>query len=262
MIFYLGTHMPHWLAELDVPLFVSRRQLCDYRTPPRARGPWALDSGAFTELATHGRWTVTPRAYAEEVRRWRVEIGNLRWAAVMDWMCEAEVLRKTGLSLQEHQRRTLASYLELRALAPEVPWVPVLQGWGERDYHLHHDQYQRAGVDLASLPLVGIGSVCRRQGTKPIHALIRRLHAAGIRLHGFGVKISGLRRIGGCLASSDSLAWSKEARGWPALPGCTHANCNSCQRYALWWRLRLLKTLERSQKTASQAPPPTPGLFG
>lgn len=46
--FYLGTHMANWLGQTDVPLFVSHMRLRDRKTYPRALGPWALDSGAFT----------------------------------------------------------------------------------------------------------------------------------------------------------------------------------------------------------------------
>jgi len=68
----------------DVPLFLSRRWLAGRKSLPRARGPWALDSGGFTELSTYGRWTLTPVDYAAEVRRYAGEIGNLAWAAAMD----------------------------------------------------------------------------------------------------------------------------------------------------------------------------------
>jgi hypothetical protein len=43
--FWLGTHKPGWLARTEVPLFVSHRTLGGRRELPRARGPWALDSG-------------------------------------------------------------------------------------------------------------------------------------------------------------------------------------------------------------------------
>jgi hypothetical protein len=52
--FFLGTHMPHWLGLLDIPLFVSHRRLGRLKTLPRALGPWALDSGGFSELALFG----------------------------------------------------------------------------------------------------------------------------------------------------------------------------------------------------------------
>ena len=70
------------------------------------------------------------------------------------------------------------------------------------------------------------------------------LASLGIRLHGFGVKASGLVRYTDCLVSSDSLAWSFEARRTTPLPGCVHANCANCLRYAAAWRERTLARLE------------------
>lgn len=43
-------------------------------------------------------------------------------------MCEPIMLHKTGLSIAEHQARTLSYYEELLQLAPKLPWVLVLQG--------------------------------------------------------------------------------------------------------------------------------------
>jgi hypothetical protein len=137
MQFYLGTHVEGWLGHSDVPLFVSRRRLCRRRTLPRATSRWALDSGGFSELSMFGHWTVTAQQYADEVRRYGEEIGQMDWAACMDWMCEPWIVKSTGLSVEEHQSRTVASYLELRSLAPEQPFIPVLQGWEHRDFMKH-----------------------------------------------------------------------------------------------------------------------------
>ena len=40
----------------------------------------------------------------------------------------------THLSVAEHQARTVANYLTLRDLAPELPIIPVVQGWTVADY--------------------------------------------------------------------------------------------------------------------------------
>src|SRR5437763_3121324 len=108
--FYLGAHHPHWLALLDLPLFVSRRRLAGRRTLPRARAAWALDSGGFTELSMHGRWTLAPAAYAAEVRRYHDAIGRLTFAAPQDWMYEPHMLARTGMTVLEHQQRTVDNY--------------------------------------------------------------------------------------------------------------------------------------------------------
>lgn len=257
-LFLLGTHQPGWLATAGVPLFVSDRRLRVYKRLPVAVAPWALDSGGFTELQYFGRWTVTPQDYAGRVRRYQDRVGRLGWAAPQDWMCEPVVIAGgrvgpmvfagTGLSVAEHQARTVANLLELRAIAPDLPWVPVVQGYALPEYLRCVDLYAANGVDLTTEPLVGLGSVCRRQATGEAGRIIAALHSRGVtRLHGFGVKTLGIRRYGHLLTSADSMAWSIDARlrRTPALPEChgRHQNCANCQRWALTWRqTRVLAT--------------------
>lgn len=347
MRFWLGTHQPHWIADprcVGVDFFVSRSTLKTRRSMPVAVTDWALDSGGFTELQLHGRWTITPEEYIADVRRFMVA-GRLQWAAPMDWMCERQVIaglverrkakacpdcfkahRKhngktvtlrvaaldaeerplfvcecgyqatgkaprisvanwrawaveagpvladsvkaadalgidavvifhgTGLSVEEHQRRTVANFLELRRLAPDLPFIPVLQGWSVYDYWRCEEMYRAAGVDLKAEPLVGVGTVCRRQGTNEATLIMRSLAESGLRLHGFGFKILGLRASLADLASADSLAWSDTARRAPPLPGHDrpgpgrpkgHINCANCLEYALLWRSKLFADLLR-----------------
>lgn len=259
MRFYLGTHEPAWLAQTAVPLFVSRVRLERRKTLPRALGPWVLDSGGFSELDAAGRWSLGPREYAAFVRRCRDEIGGLQWAAVQDWMCEPRILGMTGEAVEDHQLRTVVSYLDLRDLAPDLPWAPVLQGWSMWDYHRHAEQYRRLGVDLAALPVVGVGTVCRRQDTVTGALVISQLVGAFgfTNLHGFGFKMQGLDLVGGRLASADSLAWSMHAGKRDPLPGCTHKQCRNCIRYALAWRERVLARLT----PPAPAPAGPPSLF-
>jgi hypothetical protein len=114
--------------------------------------------------------------------------------------------------------------------------------------------YAAAGVDLTKEPIVGIGSVCRRQSTKMVEGLISDVAGLGIRLHGFGFKTLGLQNCNHLLASSDSMAWSFAARKTAALPGheTKHRNCANCQEFALIWRARLLDTLKRDEDRAKQ----------
>lgn len=241
MDFYLGTHKPHWLGLTEHRLFISRRQLTLIKHPPRSLGPWALDSGGFTELSTFGKWTTTPTEYVADVRRFSDAIGGLEWAAPQDWMCEPWIIEKTGLTVAEHQRRTVANYLELLDAWPDGPFVPVLQGWEPSDYMEHIEQYDRAGIDLRKLPLVGLGTVCRRQHTVTAERIVRSIARLGIRLHGLGFKVTGVRRCADVLASADSLAWSYAARrGSIRLQGHPHKTCNNCLIWALQWRERLV----------------------
>lgn len=243
MRFYLGTHQPAWLArDLDVPLLVSHRRLAGRRTLPRATTRWACDSGGFVELSLHGRWRADAATYVTAVRRYATEIGRLDWAAPMDHMCEPHVLARTGATVDVHQRRTIANYLRLRDLAPDLPFIPVLQGDTPRSYERCADLYEQAGVDLAAIPLVGVGSVCRRQHTTEVEEIMRTLAARGLRLHGFGVKTTGLGRYATSLASADSMAWSFRGRH---VPGCSpsHRTESNCLHFALAWHDRLLRSL-------------------
>lgn len=247
MRFYLGTHRPHWLGLTDVPLFISRRRLENRSTFPRALGPWALDSGGFTELRDGG-WSISPEQYAETVQLLSDAIGRMDWAAPQDWMCEPEQIAATGLSVEEHQHRTVENLLVLREIAPAVQWTPVLQGYTIADYWRCVGFYERAGVDLAREPLVGLGSVCRRSATGEIAALIAELAEAGFRLHGFGVKLLALRRASWSLVSADSMAWSFAGRVDGNKCGGPHKACNNCIDWAMMWRAQVLEAVDRPQQ--------------
>jgi hypothetical protein len=261
MRFFLGTHEPGWLGRpefADTPLFVSAIRLRLKPVRGRAVGRWALDSGGFSELSQHGRWTVPAEQYVAEVRRWRDEIGGLEWAAVQDWMCEPQILLRTGYTVAQHQTFTFNSYIRLMALDGSIPWVPVLQGFREDEYLRHADYYEKMlGFPLSRLPLVGLGSICRRQGTREAERIVGRLvRLFGVKLHLFGFKLKGLRRCAGLAASADSMAWSSRARfawdrdGKRMLPDCTHPkSCSNCPAWALHWKRAKVDPLTRPAAT-------------
>lgn len=256
--FWLGTHQPDWLRRVAVGLFISRVRLERLRGRyPTAVCDWALDSGAFTEVSRHGRWTVSEQQYGDFVRRCAEEIGRLRWAAPMDWMCEPPILQKTGKTVLEHQSLTIRSFLILRDMDLPVEVVPVLQGWTVGNYLDHVEQYQKAGVDLSRSSVVGVGSICRRQSSTRIAQLLMLLQSEGLRLHGFGVKLQGLALSSPYLTSADSLAWSFDARRSDPLPGheCAHKNCANCLEWALLWREKALLAASRGR-----LPDPPPKL--
>lgn len=244
MKFWLGTHQPQWLA-FERDLFVSRRRLTGRKTYPVAAGQWALDSGGFTELNLYGHWQTTEDEYVRDVLLFEREIGNLAWVAPQDWMCEPFVIEKTGGSVAVHQQMTVENFLRLRDRLGELV-IPVLQGWTRDDYQNCWGLYEEMGVDLAAEPLVGVGSICRRQNTETVEDII--LSLSGLNLHGFGVKKAGIAAYGDLLTSADSLAWSYTARRADPLPGCTkHINCANCIHYARLWR-ELVEAIQ---------PPPT-----
>jgi hypothetical protein len=249
--FYLGCHRPAWLWDTTdpsrFPLFVSHRTLAGYKTLKPATCDWALDSGGFTELGLHGRWTTTARDYVRAARRYATEIGRLRWAAPQDWMCEPQMLARTGLDVARHQALTVASYLELRWADTGAPVIPVLQGWEPDDYRRHVELYEAHGVDLFGEELVGVGTMCRRSAVAGVARLFAEWRDEGMVCHGFGLKADGIRRFGWALGSTDSLAWSAHARhearrAGRLLCGGEHRakSCTNCRPWAEAWAEQVL----------------------
>lgn len=231
------------------PILVSYGRLRVAKRLPVATAPWVCDSRGYAEIAQHGQWTIPVEQYAADLKRYGQEIGHMAWAAPQDWPCGTHLLTKTGLSEEEHQRRTIASVLELRAMAPEVPIICVVTGTTAAGYLRHISMYTEAGIDLRAEQLVvGVGSLVRRPSAEAAD-IIRLLHAAGLRrLHGFGVKGRVLDLVGGLLESVDSATWSDEARRRSGR--CPHGLVEwerNCPRAAEGWG-------ERQRERAAHAP--------
>lgn len=235
--FYLGVHNVTFLERTDVPLFISRRRLAQRKRMPQPIGPWALDSGGFTELHTRGGWVTSANQYLAFVAHVLDTMRAPEWVAPQDWMCEPFMLR--GRSVREHQARTVDNFATLRAkLGPLV--VPVLQGFTLRDYERCIALYYSAGVNLLAERIVGLGSVCRRSGTIEASRMVRALvQDHGLRLHGFGIKGTTFASCYDVLTSADSMAWSYAAR--------RNGRDGNALSEALTWRERLLWTAAHSK---------------
>jgi hypothetical protein len=213
-LFFVGLHQPadaRWFPRACV----SINRLRGRRRRPVGCPEVLLDSGAFTELATYGRYRHSVAEYAAEIRRLHDEgLAEIVAAVAQDYMCEPFILSKTGLTVAEHQRLTIERYDALLVEAPPVPVMPVLQGYDPRDYARHVAAY---GDRLAPGMWTGVGSVCKRNGQPgrivEVLAAIAALRP-DLRLHGFGVKSTSLGHPGvrARLHSADSMAWSFAAR--------------------------------------------------
>lgn len=211
MRFFTGLHQPSDARHFDAA-FVSVNRLRG-RKGAFAVGDWIMDSGAFTEISTHGFYRHTVSEYANEIRRWKNN-GNLLAAVSQDWMCEAHILAKTGLSIREHQRLTVERYDALIAEDAGVYILPVLQGFEPGDYVRHLGVY---GERLAHGAWVGVGSICKRNGDpRAIAAVLLAIKTSrpDLRLHGFGLKTTALAHplVRSLLETADSMAWSFAAR--------------------------------------------------
>lgn len=173
-----------------------------------------MDSAAFTQILRHGGYTEGVEEYAAEIKRWSTN-GNLLAAVAQDYMCEAHMLKITGLTIPEHQRLTVERYDALvQCDTGGVYILPVLQGYAPSDYVRHLEMY---GDRLKEGMWVGVGSVCKRNGDPA--AIMRVLQAIkdarpDLRLHGFGLKATALSspHITALLHTADSMAWSFAAR--------------------------------------------------
>lgn len=218
---WLGAHEPWWAWEGEVSgrlILSARRAKTRLSTGSkgrvrRATVPMFIDSGAYSELDKHDRWMWQAADFAEFVVGLCRALGTVEHAGIQDWMCEAHMLAKTGLTVEEHQRRTVLNFCLLRRLQRSVPWLPTLQGYTVADYFRCAQMYRDAGVRLEDHRLVGLGSVCRRSSTPEIEGVIRQVkEGLGVDLHGFGVKSEGALLACWGLSSMDSMAWSTRAR--------------------------------------------------
>lgn len=169
---------------------------------------WIMDSGAFSQINAHGKFTLSNEAYMDQILRFMGQ-GTLRAAVCQDWMCEPFMLEKTGKTVQEHQELTVTSFCTLSEWSL-VPILPVLQGFTPDDYCRHLAMY---GEGLVEGAWVGVGSVCKRNGNPDaIEDVLLAIKSCrpDLRLHGFGLKIQALERgtVRQLLESADSMAWS------------------------------------------------------
>jgi len=209
--FYVGLHHPADSRHFDLSC-ISVNALRGRKRDINPR-EWILDSGAFTEISTHGCYRTGVADYAAQIRRWR-SCGQLVAAVSQDWMCEPHIIQKTGLSVAQHQRLTIERYDALIDCDVPAYVLPVLQGFRPDDYRAHLAAY---GDRLVSSAWVGVGSVCKRNGSpEQILSILTAIKAErpDLRLHGFGVKHTSLCHPGirSMLYSADSMAWSFAAR--------------------------------------------------
>lgn len=214
MQFFVGLHHPHAAQHVKcTPAFISVNALRNRKGDFLAQD-WIMDSGAFTEVVRFGGYRFGVDEYAQQIRRWS-QCGRLLAAVAQDYMCEAFVLARTGLTVPDHQRMTVERYDELlRNDCAGVYIMPVLQGYAPQDYIDHLSMY---GDRIPVNAWVGVGSVCKRNNSPAaIRAVLGAIKMArpDLKLHGFGLKRTALADgfVRESLFSADSMAWSFAAR--------------------------------------------------
>jgi hypothetical protein len=170
---------------------------------------FCIDSGGFTAAR---RWGCYPWTIAEYVRFIREESASgvpLDFCAILDYACEPSVDRSTYATNLQRIEATIRNEQACREEAPELPWLPVLQGdsLAEREYDLE----RRQALGLLPETYAGVGSVCGRSpaaASEVICFYAERL--PGVRLHAFGIHIRALDddRTYLALGSWDTYGWN------------------------------------------------------
>ena len=207
MMFFVGAHQPQIAKHLErsfVSINVLRKRKSDFQV-----NDWILDSGAFSQILNHGEFIESPEDLGRQAIRWQ-KCGNLLRAVSQDYMCEAHMLEKTGLTVRQHQEKTCERWKRFHAVVGDLG-MPVLQGFRPQEYVEHLGMY-------GDLPdWVGVGSVCKRNGNpSSVLEVLGSIKSArpSLKLHGFGLKTTALAwgAIRDLLFSADSMAWSYAAR--------------------------------------------------
>lgn len=240
---------------LNAPQFMfSLRRLKGRHSPVSFKNQdWIMDSGAFSEVSMNGKYTFTPEEYLHYV-----ELHQPSLFFNMDYMCELFVLQKTGLTVREHQKKTIENQIKIMDLLDNYKikgtFAGCIQGWQISDYINCIDMLKEQGLITS---IMGVGSVCRRNSKKQILEILYAVkqELPNIKLHGFGIKTDVLKEplAYGCLDSCDSMAWSFEGRRLKKKP-CSdceypHAqNCANCYRYMLIWYDKLKNIHDKTIK--------------
>ncbi len=187
--FYVGIHHPSIAGSMErtmLSINVLENRKIDFPA-----NKWILDSGAFTGIS-RGQDHMDVKEYGKQIKRW-AQCGELEAAVSHDWMCEPQVLKITGLTVEEHQSMTTGRWLRLREEVPDTHLMPVIQGWEPDDYRRHLQEMER---ELPPGTWAGVGSVCKRQGNpSQLSAILTAIltERPDLKLHGFGVKTSSLK---------------------------------------------------------------------
>lgn len=203
----------------DLDIMVSARMLMKMRTSSVAYKYISefrsvmLDSGAFGSAFWDGGYTYGPDDYLKIVEKVRPD-----WWVTMDYPCEPNIL--PNLSTQERIEKTVQN-TKILCTAPAPGFLPVIQGWAVDDYLYCAKRMEEEGLIL---PVMGIGSICRRGSQGEIVAIVAALanRLPEIKFHAFGVKINTLNYNNGeilnYLDSLDTAAWQfnekDELGGW------------------------------------------------
>lgn len=211
----------------------------------------ALDSAGFVAMSKYN-------GYLWEIHEYLDLVASFPWAwyAAPDLCVEPQIANnrmERRLRIAQTVRNFVVCELQARDRGLPAP-MPVLQGQTVDDY--------LACADLMPLlrwpPLIGIGSMCRRELGGPdnveavVHALDKVLPGS-TRFHLFGVKSAAMAVLADHprLASTDSCAWSFDLRQRARKANVSRSRRMEAETMVAWWKGQQSK-LEIARPPASR----------
>jgi hypothetical protein len=187
----------------------NARQRFKVRRPPIDHvASMCIDSGGFTAARRWGKYPWTVEQYVDFIRAVSRDI-KLDFCSILDYACEPSVNRSAYQTNIERIEATIENEIACRKAAPDLPWLPILQGDSleERQYDLD----RRRELGLLPTDYAGIGSVCGRGAGGA--AQVVKFYAdrlPGVQYHGFGMHIQALDddTVYAALRSWDSYSWT------------------------------------------------------
>lgn len=202
--FFIGCDR-RWMFDLIPKPMLGVNAPLSRRVDLRSKEVSWADSGAFQLVKKHAGYP-----FSHEEYRARLEQLGPSFYTQMDWPCEPSVREKTGLTVAQHQVRSIASAAECATWKlGESLFVPTIQGWTVDEYLACAENLEAEGLWR---PYMAIGSVCRRGSTAGVERVLWALREfkPGTRYHGFGVK--SVDKLLSHLWSADSFAWNFHGR--------------------------------------------------
>ena len=178
------------------------------RVPADVVSGICVDSGGFTAAKRWGKYPWTVEQYADFVRELARDVP-LEFVATMDYACEPGVNREVIATNRARIDASIENDAMCRTVAPDLPWLSVLQGdsLDEREYDLG----RRAAAGLLPGEYAGIGSICGRRN-RAAREVVRWYgrQLPGVQYHGFGLAVRVLDDPGAAwhIRSWDSYAWN------------------------------------------------------
>jgi hypothetical protein len=175
----------------------------------------ALDSAGFVALSRYHAYPWATEDYLDLAASY-----PFRWFASMDYCVEPEIAPDRE-EVRDRISRTIRVNRDCwrgahdRGIAHR--FMPVMQGRVAHDYEICIDAL---GDIIDAVPLIGIGSMCRRpiggsDGVIAIFEHLDRILGAKTMMHGFGIKGAALSKLCGLehrVASTDSQAFGVASR--------------------------------------------------